>query len=129
MTRSQSAGLRAARIRERDAHLRSLGYKGAPFPAKFSGGKCGISGLRIVIGEPVAFFREHGLCLDVAINDVIRKERDRENTAREMSEGTCVMCSSDAAAADSFLCPECVERLPRVFEIHAARKAREATQG
>ena len=53
-------------------YLKSLGYLSGVFAAKYSGGKCGLSGTILSRGDHVAFFMEFGLCHDAAINEKIR---------------------------------------------------------
>ena len=59
--------------RERREYLKSLGYKSDIFKAKFSGGKCGLSGLKIFRDAEVAYFEDCGLCLVPKIDAHIQK--------------------------------------------------------
>jgi len=67
--------MRKAMQAEKMRYLRSLGYTSDVFPAKYRGGKCGLSGKSIPFGADVAYFRDKGLCLDLAIRDVLDAER------------------------------------------------------
>lgn len=58
-----------------NSYLQELGYKSLPFPAKYKGGKCGISGLRICVGDQVVFFRDFGLCLNPVVTRYLNGER------------------------------------------------------
>lgn len=69
-THKQREAAKSQRMRE----IRPLGYKSDLFPAKYRG-KCGLSGLIIKREDPVAFFREHGVCHAAAIEQVLFDER------------------------------------------------------
>jgi hypothetical protein len=71
MTARMSAAMKGTRMRE----LRALGYTSDVFVTKWKGGTCGLTGVAIPRGAHVAYFRDKGLCLAPAIEDVLHHEK------------------------------------------------------
>lgn len=107
-----AAAMKGTRMRE----LRALGYKSDIFPAKYRGGKCGLSGLVIALDEPVAFFRDRGLCLVT----FIRERLDEEARA------AAPKCSCGAVASDGDVCLRCAWIIENRFDLLPRDYTREA---
>ena len=105
METMRNEGYRRKIFREREALLKTLGYKGMPFEAKYPG-KCGLTGQSFPRRAEVAYFREHGLCLTPAINEVLYWEC-RTPCAKHNPSGEKNACWNGKNG--SLGCPFCIQ--------------------
>ncbi len=71
LTARQQAAMKGTRMRE----LRAVGYTSDVFVTKWKGGTCGLTGVAIPRGAHVAYFRDKGMCLAPAIEELVYREK------------------------------------------------------